>query len=112
MDGADFSHAVFHHRSNVVMQLDDHTLQRYFANRPCPACQYEGTPEALFPLIARSSTSMVLFTCARCHQRHIFLVKSSRSHRSGSITRSDVTAMQRFLSTFDGDFQSLFGASS
>ena len=90
------------------MLADQPTLRRYFARRPCKACQQCRPPEAVLVLAHRQHTVMVLVTCGECHQRGIYVV-SLPTPRFAPVTLHDVSDMRRFLATFNGDFLALFG---
>jgi predicted RNA-binding protein YlxR (DUF448 family) len=105
------------------MLTPDSTLRRFFAKRPCTACHRRQTPETVLILVQRKESSMVLVTCANCHHRGIYVVSTANQAKSiaaGSpiqpitsssspISTDDVREMRHFLTTFDGDFASLFG---
>jgi hypothetical protein len=96
------------------MQANEKALRRYFSQRPCAACQRRQEPETVLTLISRTTSAMVLVTCAHCHHRAIYVISSrlTPTTQSPPISQRDVHAMHSFLDTFNGDFLSLFNSGS
>lgn len=84
-------------------------LQRHFAQQPCQVCQRRSVPAAVVTLARRQHTRVVLVTCGACHHRGIYVVAIPVRAPGAGVSRADVTAMRRFLTTFNGDFHGLFG---
>ena len=97
------------------LQHELRALEHLFAQRACATCQQRARPDTVLILSRRQATRMVLVTCGHCHHRGIFVVTlpaSAAPHRRAPVGYGDVSAMRRFLSTFDGDFLHLFGPDS